>query len=47
MNNDLEQELKELQIQYDKVLKERNELNKENKKLKQLLGMLENETLYK
>lgn len=34
MNNDLEKELKELQIQYDKVLKERNELEKENKLLK-------------
>ena len=34
MNNDLEKELKELQIQYDKVLKERNELKKENKLLK-------------
>ena len=34
MNNDIEKELKELQIQYDKVLKDRNELNKENKLLK-------------
>ena len=34
MNNDIEKELKELQIQYDKVLKERNELEKENKLLK-------------
>ena len=34
MNNDLEKELKELQIQYDKVLKDRNELEKENKLLK-------------
>ena len=34
MNNDIEKELKELQIQYDKVLKERNELKKENKLLK-------------
>ncbi len=31
MNNDIEKELKELQIQYDKVLKERNDLEKENK----------------
>ena len=41
MNNDLEQELKELQIQYDKVLKERNELEKENKLLKKDLEILE------
>ena len=41
MNNDLEQELKELQIQYDKVLKERNELEKENKLLKKNLEILE------
>lgn len=34
MNNDIEKELKELQIQYDKVLKERNDLKKENKLLK-------------
>lgn len=34
MNNDIEKELKELQIQYDKVLKERNELETENKLLK-------------
>lgn len=34
MNNDIEKELKELQLQYDKVLKERNELEKENKLLK-------------
>ena len=34
MNNDIEKELKELQIQYDKVLKDRNELKKENKLLK-------------
>ena len=34
MNNDIEKELNELQIQYDKVLKERNELEKENKLLK-------------
>ena len=34
MNNDIEKELKELQIQYDKVLKERNELEIENKLLK-------------
>ena len=33
MNNDIEKELKELQIQYDKVLKDRNELKKENKLL--------------
>ena len=31
MNNDIEKELKELQMQYDKVLKERNELEKETK----------------
>ena len=41
MNNDLEKELKELQIQYDKVLKERNELEKENKLLKKDLEILE------
>ena len=41
MNNDLEQELKEIQIQYDKVLKERNELEKENKILKKDLEILE------
>ena len=41
MNNDLEKELKELQIQYDKVLKERNELEKENKLLKKDLEVLE------
>lgn len=35
--NDIEKELKELQIQYDKVLKDRNELNKENKKLKEII----------
>ena len=29
MNNDIEKELKELQIQYDKVLKERNDIDKE------------------
>lgn len=34
MSNEIEKELKELQIQYDKVLKDRNELNKENKLLK-------------
>lgn len=34
MNNELEKELKELQIQYDKVLKERNELSRENRLLK-------------
>ena len=34
MNNDIEKELKELQIQYDKVLKDRNDLKKENKHLK-------------
>ena len=37
MNNDIEKELKELQIQYDKVLKDRNELEKENKLLKKEL----------
>ena len=41
MNNDIEKELKELQIQYDKVLKERNELEKENKLLKKDLEVLE------
>ena len=41
MNNDIEKELKELQIQYDKVLKERNELEKENKILKKDLEILE------
>ena len=41
MNNDIEKELKELQIQYDKVLKERNELKKENKLLKKDLEILE------
>ena len=41
MNNDSEKELKELQIQYDKVLKERNELEKENKILKKDLERLE------
>lgn len=40
MNNDIEKELKELQIQYDKVLKERNELKKENKLLKKDLEVL-------
>lgn len=40
MNNDIEKELKELQIQYDKVLKERNELEKENKLLKKDLEVL-------
>lgn len=33
MNNDIEKELKELQIQYDKVLKERNELRRANELL--------------
>lgn len=37
MDNDIEKELKELQIQYDKVLKERNKLEKENKLLKKEL----------
>lgn len=41
MDNDIEKELKELQIQYDKVLKERNELEKENKLLKKDLEVLE------
>ena len=41
MNNDIEKELKELQIQYDKVLKERNELKKENKLLKKDLEVLD------
>ena len=41
MNNDIEKELKELQIQYDKVLKERNDLEKENKLLKKELEILE------
>lgn len=41
MNNDIEKELKEIQIQYDKVLKERNELEKENKLLKKDLEILE------
>ena len=41
MDNDIEKELKELQIQYDKVLKERNELEKENKLLKKDLEILE------
>ena len=44
MNNDIEKELKELQIQYDKVLKDRNDLKKENKLLKkdlEILGQLE------
>ena len=41
MNNEIEKELKELQIQYDKVLKERNELKKENKLLKKDLEILE------
>ena len=40
MNNDLEKELKEHQIQYYKVLKERNELEKENKLLKKDLEVL-------
>ena len=34
MNNDIEKELKELQLQYDKVLKERNELSRANELLK-------------
>ena len=34
MNNDIEKELKELQIQYEKVLKDRNDLKKENKLFK-------------
>lgn len=37
MNNDIDKELKELQIQYDKVLKDRNDLKKENKLLKKEL----------
>lgn len=41
MDNDIEKELKELQIQYDKVLKDRNELEKENKLLKKDLEILE------
>ena len=41
MNYDIEKELKEIQIQYDKVLKERNELEKENKLLKKDLEVLE------
>ena len=43
MNNDIEKELKELQIQYDKVLKERNELEKNYNRLKKdLLYLQEN-----
>lgn len=38
---DLEKELKEVQIQYDKVCHERNELKKENQKLKKQLEVLE------
>ena len=41
MNNGIEKELKEVQMQYDKVLKERNELEKENKLLKKDLEILE------
>lgn len=41
MSNEIEKELKELQIQYDKVLKDRNKLNKENKLLKKDLEILE------
>ena len=41
MNNDIEKELNELQIQYDKVLKERNDLEKENILLKKDLEILE------
>ena len=41
MDNDIEKELKELQIQYDKVLKDRNELEKENKLLMKDLEILE------
>ena len=41
MNNDIEKELKELQIQYDKVLKDRNKLKKENELLKKDLEVLE------
>ena len=37
MNNEIEKELTELQIQYDKVLKERNDIEKENKLLKKEL----------
>lgn len=33
MSNEIEKELKELQIQYDKVLKERNELRRANELL--------------
>lgn len=38
---DLEKELKEVQIQYDKVCHERNELKKENRLLKKELEVLE------
>ena len=41
MNDDIDKELKELQIQYDKVLKDRNELEKENILLKKDLEILE------
>ena len=41
MNNDLEQELNELYKRYDKILQERNELEKENKILKKDLEILE------
>ena len=34
MSNEIEKELKELQIQYDKVLKERNELSRKYEILK-------------
>lgn len=34
---DLEKELKEVQIQYDKVCHEKNELKKENQKLKEII----------
>ena len=41
MDNGIEKELKELQIQYDKVQKERNELEKENRLLKKDVEILE------
>lgn len=45
MNNEIEKELKELQIQYDKVLKERNELSRKYDILKKDLLYLQEQNV--
>ena len=45
MNDDIEKELKELQIQYDKVLKERNELSRKYDILKKDLLYLQEQNV--